>query len=57
MLSPAVTGCPRVGWYSRGWGFPFSEEKGRGQWGEGFVREGWGWGKIGMESEHTLINF
>lgn len=41
VLSSAGPRCPRV--LKRG--FPFSEEKGRGQWGEGFVREGWGWGQ------------
>ena len=37
-LSPAGTGCPRVGGTQGG--FPFSEEKGRRELGEEFVRVG-----------------
>lgn len=36
MTSPVGTRYPRVGWYPRK--LPFSGEKGRGQWGKGFVR-------------------
>lgn len=39
VFSPTGTRCPRVGWYPRGRGSsPFSEEKGRELYGEGFVR-------------------
>lgn len=34
-LSPAGARCSKVGYYQRG--LVFSEEKGREQWGEGFV--------------------